>query len=43
MGIGMTWIVSVNDVNHCIAKLSEHIPSTIIGRIEKRNNNVVLE
>jgi phosphoribosylformylglycinamidine cyclo-ligase len=43
MGIGMTWIVSVNDVNHCIAKLSEHIPCTIIGRIEKRNNNVVLE
>ena len=43
MGIGMTWIVSVNDVNHCIAKLSEHTPCTIIGRIEKRNNNVVLE
>jgi phosphoribosylformylglycinamidine cyclo-ligase len=43
MGIGMTWIVSVNDVNHCVAKLSEHIPCTIIGRIEKRNNNVVLE
>lgn len=43
MGIGMTWIVSVNDVNHCIAKLSEYIPCTIIGRIEKRNNNVVLE
>lgn len=43
MGIGMTWIVSVNDVNHCIAKLSEHTPCTIIGRVEKRNNNVVLE
>jgi len=43
MGIGMTWIVSVDEVNHCIAKLSEYIPCTIIGRIEKRNNNVVLE
>ena len=43
MGIGMTWIVSVDEVNYCVAKLSEYIPSTIIGRIEKRNNNVVLE
>jgi len=43
MGIGMTWIVSVDDVIHCAAKLSEHIPCTIIGRIEKRNNNVILE
>jgi phosphoribosylformylglycinamidine cyclo-ligase len=43
MGIGMTWIVSVDEVNHCIAKLSEYIPSTIIGRIEKRNTNVILE
>ena len=43
MGIGMTWIVSVDEVNYCVAKLSEYIPSTIIGRIEKRNNNVILE
>ena len=43
MGIGMTWIVSVDEVNHCIAKLSEYIPSTIIGRIEKRDTNVILE
>jgi phosphoribosylformylglycinamidine cyclo-ligase len=43
MGIGMTWIVSVNDVNHCVAKLCEHIPCTIIGRVEKRNTNVILE
>jgi len=41
--IGMTWIVSVDEVNYCVAKLSEYIPSTIIGRIEKRNNNVILE
>ena len=43
MGIGMTWIVSVDEVNYCVAKLSEYIPCTIIGRVEKRNNNVVLE
>ena len=43
MGIGMTWIVSVDEVNYCVAKLSEYIPSTIIGRIEKRNTNVILE
>jgi phosphoribosylformylglycinamidine cyclo-ligase len=42
MGIGMTWIVSPDDVNYCVAKLSEYIPSTIIGRIEKRTDNVVL-
>lgn len=43
MGIGMTWIVSVDEVNYCVAKLSEYIPCTIIGRIEKRNTNVILE
>ena len=43
MGIGMTWIVSVDEVNYCVAKLSEYIPSTIIGRIEKRDTNVILE
>ena len=43
MGIGMTWIVSVNDLNYCVSKLSEFHLCTIIGRVEKRNNNVVLE
>ncbi len=42
MGIGMTWIVSPNNVNYCVAKLSEHIPCTIIGVVEKRTDNVVL-
>jgi len=42
MGIGMTWIVSPDDVNYCVAKLSERIPCTIIGRVEKRTDNVVL-